>query len=732
MKKISLFLIFTVIVVIVSAQQKQRTIFDDVNFVVEPIKSINTVGSDISPFFVNGDLYFSGIPEKYFNKDSRERKNKAFYNIYSASLDENGLISSERKLVSGFDAEHHEGPAVYCEATEELFTTISNVIDADTIRKMFSVENIRLRIVIQKMVDDKWEITEELPFNTDQFNYAHPAISKTGDTLIFSSNMDSLNYGNADLYMSVRSNGEWSEPVNLGETINTPGNEMYPTFISDGLLSFASDGHIGGFGKLDIWYTTFPKIGEIKNIGNKINSHFDEFGLVVHPNENIGYFTSERPTVGGDDIYRLDIIKLYDIFRGKVRDDNTNLPIAYSTVKLTDCYGEVIGTVLTDSIGNFDFEVVKNNCPVVEASKEDYDNDRKDISGLNYVELRLKQNIFYEILVLDVENEMPIQGASIECGEELQWFTDNSGIASVLPSSFVECNLLIEKSGYLNQTLLVNTSNFVNVVNRDTVWLYKKELNKTFVLDIIYYDFDKWDILPESEIELNKLIKIMKDNPDIKVELGSHTDSRGNDAYNERLSQKRSKSAVAYIINNGISKDRIVAKGYGESQLINRCANGVPCSRKEHRKNRRTEFKITGMGSSIVQQNSFSSDVTGAKSKDVSNKNEKGINDLLENQNKKTLITEDKKSDQIKPKSAGGSVYRIQLIATSKNNLVDIDTYYAKINDLIDKYGMSVQKINNLNKYQLGNFSSKQETIEIKKILIKRGYKNCFVVEIEK
>ncbi|MCK5538982.1 MAG: hypothetical protein KAI79_19315, partial [Bacteroidales bacterium] len=196
MKKIYLFLFFITIVINGSAQQKKRTVFDDVNFIVEPIRSINTIGSDISPFFVNGKLYFSGIPEEYFNKESRERKNKAFYNIYSASLDQNGFISSERKLVSGFGNEYHEGPAAYCEATGELFTTLSNIIDSDTIKKMFPVEKIRLRLVIEKKVDGKWQIIEELPFNNDLYNYAHPAISNSGDSLIFSCDMDTLGYGN--------------------------------------------------------------------------------------------------------------------------------------------------------------------------------------------------------------------------------------------------------------------------------------------------------------------------------------------------------------------------------------------------------------------------------------------------------------------------------------------------------------------------------------------------------
>ncbi|MBW6535925.1 MAG: OmpA family protein [Mariniphaga sp.] len=593
MKKIG-FTILSIALVILSNAQQKRTVLDNVDFIVEPVRLINTIGSDISPAFVDDSIYFSAVPEKYFNKTRREKKNMAFYNIYSAALDENGIIASTRVLVPGFGSEFHEGPADYCEATGELFVTLSNTIDADTIQKMFSVENFRLRLAIKKFIDGKWQITEELPFNQDTHHYAHPAISLTGDTLVFSSDRDSTGYGQSDLYMSVRTNGEWSAPVNLGETVNTPGNEMFPTFIQGGLLSFASDGRQGGYGGLDIYVTSFPEIGEIKNLGNKINTHLDDFGLVIHPNGNVGYFASNRGGVGSDDIFRLDIIRLYYVFNGKVRDDRTDLLIAGSRVDLYGCNGAILHTVYSDSEGNFTFEVLKNNCPVVEASKEGFSRDRKDISGLSYIELRLRQKQTYEVLVLDKDNDFPVGGAEIACNDEAGRISNSRGIASFVPPFPHGCELFIRKEGYLDQTLIPDTTKFVHVVNRDTVWLYKKELEKTFVLENIYYDFDKWNILPESEIELQKLIKIMNDNPTLRVELGSHTDSRGSDQYNEWLSQKRSDSAVGYIIDNGISKDRIVAKGYGEYQLINHCKNGVQCADAEHRKNRRTEFKIIG------------------------------------------------------------------------------------------------------------------------------------------
>lgn len=149
--------------------------------------------------------------------------------------------------------------------------------------------------------------------------------------------------------------------------------------------------------------------------------------------------------------------------------------------------------------------------------------------------------------------------------------------------------------GYMNDSKTITTVGKPFGVIKETLYVEKVVVGQKFVMENIYYDFDKWDILPESEIELNKLVKVMNDNPSWKVELGSHTDCRGSDPYNKILSQKRSDSAVAYIISKGIAEDRIIAKGYGETELVNKCDDGVKCSEAEHRKNRRTEFKILEM-----------------------------------------------------------------------------------------------------------------------------------------
>ena len=299
------FLFFFLLAVLVYSQQRQND-SKDAQFKAGPVQRINTSGSDISPFFVNDLLYFTAVPQIYLNKPKREKQNTAFYSMYSAKLNEEGMVTSNRELVAGFGADIHEGPGSYCERTGELFVTLSNTLGLDTREEIEQADKIRLRLAVMKQINGVWKKAEELPFNDSRFHFAHPAINKTGDTLIFSSDLDSVNFGNSDLYMSVRESGQWSDPVNLGYYINTNGNELFPRFLPGGLLSFATDGRTITFGGLDIYYVSFPELKEVKIFDKEINSGADDFGLVIHKNGKSGYFSSNRNSISGDDIYRVE------------------------------------------------------------------------------------------------------------------------------------------------------------------------------------------------------------------------------------------------------------------------------------------------------------------------------------------------------------------------------------------------------------------------------------------
>jgi outer membrane protein OmpA-like peptidoglycan-associated protein len=212
-----------------------------------------------------------------------------------------------------------------------------------------------------------------------------------------------------------------------------------------------------------------------------------------------------------------------------------------------------------------------------------------------------KINLKLEGVVYDKTTRVPIPHSIVILSrisnEDQIKLTDSSGRYKFDLTENMDFKLTAEKDGYLSDIENRTTKGLTTsqTIKQD-FFLQNFQLNKAIRIENIYYDFDKYNIRPDAAVELNKLIKILKDNPTIKIELGSHTDSRGSDEYNMRLSQLRATSCVNYLITvGGIDRDRLTARGYGETQLLNRCSNGVKCSEAEHQLNRRTEFKIVAL-----------------------------------------------------------------------------------------------------------------------------------------
>jgi len=202
-----------------------------------------------------------------------------------------------------------------------------------------------------------------------------------------------------------------------------------------------------------------------------------------------------------------------------------------------------------------------------------------------------------EGVVYNKKTNQPIKNAQVTLskieGAVLSVETDTDGKFGFKLEEQSDYSLKGNKTGFLSDNTSLTTKNLaISTVIKKDLFLDSIIPNKAIRLENIYYDFDKSNIRPDAAIELDKLVKILSDNPTIWIELGSHTDSRGNSQYNKWLSQSRANSAVQYIVDHGISKNRITAKGYGESELLNRCSDGVKCTEEEHQLNRRTEFKI--------------------------------------------------------------------------------------------------------------------------------------------
>ena len=499
-------------------QKKDSRIFDDSQLKISEL-STNSIHSDFGPTVIHDMLYFTTFNDKFIRKNGKTLNQKEFYDLYEAKIDKQGNTIGAREPLKEFITRFNDGPVAWCEKTGELFIT-QNYIDRSVLKKPFSDEIIRLKIIIFKQINGSWQHVSDFPYFNTEYSVGHPAITESGDTLLFSSDMP-RGYGETDLYYSVRKNGNWVVPVNLGPNINTSGKEEF-AFLTDRhfdgcFLIFSSTGR-NGDGGLDLYYTRFPSdYSEIGHFGSPVNTPNDDFAMVIPTDADFGYLTSNRPGTGDDDIYKFT-------FKRIIRQ-------------------------------------VKK---------------------------------FRMLYILDKNSMRPISGVNILSCDKQKHVSDTEGKVSDLPCNEVECEISASAVGYSNKTKVLLACKMSNEeIERDTIWM-DMITNRKIVLRDIYYDYDKWDILPESAKELDRLVSLMKENPEMKVELSSHTDDRGTILYNLKLSQLRAQVAVDYIVSKGIDKMRISGKGYGKSQLINNCTIEKPCSSVQHRENRRTEIYIPG------------------------------------------------------------------------------------------------------------------------------------------
>ncbi|NJM94940.1 MAG: OmpA family protein, partial [Cytophagales bacterium] len=378
----------------------------------------------------------------------------------------------------------------------------------------------------------EWSEPEFLPLNDSSEWDSTPSFSSTGRTLIFASSREG-GYGGTDLYLATMdSRGRFSYVRNLGKEVNTPGNEMFPHLTDDGKLYFASNGH-PGLGGLDI-FVAYKKNGayQVENLGAPVNSFADDFAYFPYTPVK-GFFCSNRPGgAGDDDIYTFrnedpdfKVVNYFLAGKTKAKDPTTGLELILPNTRL----------LLLDA----DSTLMAEEYSARDGSFQFrlYDGERYDLVAQQpgYFTTRLHYSM---------------QGREIPREKLTQMVTD---------------------------------------VRLDTSMVLEKlVVNRAIVLEHIYYDFDKADIREDAKPDLDFLVDLLRDNPDIKIELSSHTDSRGEEDYNLDLSQRRAESAVRYMASRGIDPGRMIARGYGETKPL------VPNAQteEEHQTNRRTEFKV--------------------------------------------------------------------------------------------------------------------------------------------
>lgn len=515
------------------------TIWSDLapNYSVEPADELNTDACDFSPVIYDNSIIF--VSDRYNKIDGSSQygwTGRGYLKLYKSDPKGVGEFDGELGDAELFDhkfhQKFHDGPICFSSDNKTAFITRSF---RDNAMKVDNYKTNMLKLFYSEKKDDgKWGKFQPFYLNSKEYSVGHAALSKEGDTLYFVSDMPN-GYGGTDIWMCVKTNDGWGGAINLGDKINTPENEMFPVVGDDGFLYYSSRG-LPGWGGLDIFRTSLVdnQWTEPENLLPPLNSSADDFAMAFVPDSKTGFFSSNRVGGRGND----DIFYFVELER--------EVEVEEPEIEVEPVFNYIAG-VVRDKVSNEPLEnatvfLYNPYTGKVKVIKTDANGVYKTIiePNTNYVVKGMKPTYISDCL-------------SFEIGE-------------IEPGSTVE-------------------------TPRD-LYLDKLDLDRIFTIDNIYYDFDKYNIREDAKPELDKLVKIMQENP-VNVELGSHTDSRGTHKYNERLSQNRANSAVEYIVSRGINAERITAKGYGETQLVNKCADGVPCTAEEHQMNRRTEFKVT-------------------------------------------------------------------------------------------------------------------------------------------
>jgi outer membrane protein OmpA-like peptidoglycan-associated protein len=525
-----------------SNQQYLDTIEKNSNLYSISKTSINSSKSDFGPSYYGSSQVVFASANKGSGSEDYTWTGEPFLDLHIADIDVNGDLVNNTPFNGGINTKFHESSTTFTKDLKTMYFTRNNYFKGE--EKWDDENTIKLKLYRASMQDDdSWGNIEELPFNSDQYSVAHPSLSLDEKRIYFSSDMPGT-FGKSDIwYVDIIDKENYGRPVNLGPNINTEERESFPYISSENVLYFSSNG-LMGLGGLDIFMTALNSKGfptSTTNLGEPVNSRYDDFGLIINPEINRGYLSSNRDGFDGsssDEIYTFfEDICLVSL-AGVVTDIRTGDLIPGSKVQLIGEDLEVIAEQIVGEDARYNFKKDIIDCSILyritAGNGKAYKPASKDLTTPS-----ISQDIIVDLA--------------------LDWAT--------------ECA--------------------------------PNDLGCILELKPLYFDFDKSFIRTDAAVELQKVLEAMNEYPEMIISFESHTDSRGNDIYNENLSERRAKSTRGWLLDRGISPDRLTAKGFGESQLLNQCANGVRCSEEEHQQNRRSFFRI------IYMNDKFNIDASG-------------------------------------------------------------------------------------------------------------------------
>ncbi|AEE19742.1 WD40 repeat protein [Dokdonia sp. Hel_I_63] len=523
--------------------QKERTLADvlaiPAQFELKNL-SINTAYSDFGPaYYGNKLVYSSAVDTSYYIKRRYHWNDQPFLDFYIGQINAaENEVKREKIFSKIINTKYHEATIAFTNDGNRIYFTRNNY-DGDLKRGEDGISHLKLYTAVRNdSLDrkDDWSDVRELPFNSKDYSTGHPTLSEDGSKLYFVSDMPGT-IGATDIFVvDILGDNTYSTPRNLGPKVNTSGREMFP-FIAKGVMYFASDGHLG-VGGLDVFESNMDNdlFSDPRNLGKPLNSKLDDFGFIINEEGEQGFVCSNREGgVGDDDIYAIQRIAPEDV--------------------VNDCKQLVKGYVIN----------ARTQERIADATVSLFGEN-----GVKLSETVSKRNGDY------------VFNFDLDCAEQY--------------------DIKVNKLGYTPNSKNIVTS---SISSETVVPLDLETLSELIVEDggllkikvgIIFFDLNKDYIRPDAAMELNKIVTLLSQQPSIEIRIESHTDARADDNYNMELSQRRAISTKNYLIRQGIAKERILsAQGFGETQLLNDCSNGVQCDEVQHQINRRSEFIIEKM-----------------------------------------------------------------------------------------------------------------------------------------
>ena len=491
--------------------------------------AINSNASDFAPAFKGEQLVFSTARDTgVTSRVIHTWNNKPFTNLYTANATSNGDFNSATRL-SSLNKKTHETSAVFTKDGSTVYFTRNNSDNGSFARDANGVS--RLKIYRANLTDSKWTNITELPFNGDDFSTAHPALSPDERKLYFASDMAGT-HGASDIFVvDINDNGSYGVPQNLGNTINTEARETFPFVTDENVLYFASDGH-PGLGGLDVFATKIDDMDNlyIVNTGKPVNSEQDDFSFIINDETKKGFFASNRDGgQGGDDIYGFT--------------ENKKIDLSCNTI--------VSGII----------------------------KDQKDGSLIPGAQIKLTNadGITLAETISELDGSFILEG---DCREGNYKLTGISEGYNPADATFASVN------AQDNEGIEISLIKILQEAPLGT------DLAKFLNLNPVYFDLDKSDIRQDAATTLSSVVNYLNEFPNMKIQVQSHTDVKASTSYNDRLSKRRAKSTVAYLIGNGIDESRVSGQGFGESKLANDCTTLEKCTDEKHEENRRSEFIV--------------------------------------------------------------------------------------------------------------------------------------------